>query len=172
VRRVPGFHVAAPPVTLAFPAAAVTHSQQHEVDLSRRGAQIARLEALFEAVPLALAIFDAEQRLTGANARYRDLTGLTPDAAAQRSIYDSFPNALADLAEQIDTVLDGVPVVAVRVPFQHKNGRRLIEVTFAPLGEDAGIVFAGIDVTEREELREDLARSVAQLESIFDVIPE
>jgi PAS domain S-box-containing protein len=152
----------------------VSHSHA-DLDLTRQGAQIARLEALFEAVPLALAIFDAELRLASANARYRELTGLDAAQALQRSIYDAFPNALADLTDQIDTALDGLPALAVRVPFQHRGARRLIEATFTPLAEELGgrgVVFAGIDVTEREELREDLARSIAQLESIFDVIPD
>jgi signal transduction histidine kinase len=146
-------------------------------------AEVSRIELLFEAVPLALAIFDAELKLTSANARYRELTALDVSQGAQRAIYDAFPNALADLTEQIDTALDGVPVVGARVPFQTRAGRRLIEVTFTPFGEplrgDAqsrpggrGVLFAGIDVTEREDLREDLARSVGQLESIFDVIPD
>jgi PAS domain S-box-containing protein len=161
-------------VLLARLSCSVTHSHA-DLDITRQGAQIARLEALFDAVPLALAIFDAELRLTSANARYRDLIGLDAAQASQRSIYDAFPNALADLTDRIDAALDGTLVVAARIPFQHRGGRRLIEVTFAPLAEDLGgrgLVFAGIDVTEREELREDLGRSVAQLESIFDVIPD
>ena len=164
------------PARASPPTPATQVTQPHaDLDLGRQVAQIARLEALFEAVPLALAIFDAEQRLTSANARYRDLTGLEVAQASQRPIYDAFPNALADLTDQIDSAYDGVPVVASRVPFHHRNGRRLIEATFAPLRdgvEARGVVFAGIDVTEREELREDLARSVAYLESIFDVIPD
>ncbi|HKO15558.1 MAG TPA: PAS domain-containing protein, partial [Gemmatimonadaceae bacterium] len=164
-----------------------------DLDFTHQGAQIARLELLFEAVPLALAIFDAELRLASANARYREITGLDAAQSAQRPIYDAFPNALADLTDQIDTALEGVPVVAARVPFHTRAGRRLIEVTFtsfgtrdgngkgaggvggngtARLAHGGGLLFAGIDVTEREELREDLARSVAQLESIFDVIPD
>ena len=142
--------------------------------------EIARLELLFEAVPLAFATFDADLKLVHANTRYRELTGLDVAGAAHRAIYDAFPNALADLTDQIDSALDGVPVVAARIPFQTRAGRRLIEVTFTPLAEGQrrggaktrGLLFAGIDVTEREELREDLARSVAQLESIFDVIPD
>ena len=163
----------------------MSHSHA-DLNVSRQGVppEIARLELLFEAVPLAFAIFDSELKHVSANARYRELTGLDASSAAQRPIYDAFPNALADLTEQIDTALDGVPVIATRVPFQTRAGRRLIEVTFTPLGEDRirrsgggrqstrGLLFAGIDVTEREDLREDLARSVAQLESIFDVIPD
>src|SRR5258708_28975717 len=134
-----------------------------------------RLDALLEAVPLAVALFDGQLALVATNARYRDLTGLDVAQAVGRSIYDAFPNALADLTEQIDIAAGGVPVVSVRVPFQHRGGRRLVEATFAPLADASGgrgVLFAGSDVTEREELREDLARSVAQLESIFDVLPD
>jgi len=134
-----------------------------------------RLDALLEAVPLAVALFDGSLSLVATNARYRDLTGLDVAQASGRPIYDAFPNALADLTEQIDIAAGGAPVVSVRVPFQHRGGRRLVEATFAPLADGSGgrgILFAGSDVTEREGLREDLARSVAQLESIFDVLPD
>lgn len=141
------------------------------------GAQIARLHALFEAISLAIAIFDHEQRLVSANAKFRELTGMDDRQALGRSIYDAFPNALADLTEQIDAALEGRPVVAYSVAFQHRGGTRVVEATFAPLSEPGsagsrGIVFAGNDITEREELRESLARSVSQLETIFDVIPD
>jgi PAS domain S-box-containing protein len=134
-----------------------------------------RLDALLEAVPLAVALFDGALTLIATNARYRDLTGLDVAQAMGRPIYDAFPNALADLTEQVDIAAGGAPVVSVRVPFQHRGGRRLVEATFAPLADGhggRGVLFAGSDVTEREELREDLARSVAQLESIFDVLPD
>ncbi len=138
-------------------------------------AELARLDALLEAVPLAVALFDGNLSLVATNARYRDLTGLDIAQAVGRSIYDAFPNALADLTEQVDIAAGGVPVVSVRVPFQHRGGRRLVEATFVPLLDargGRGVLFAGSDVTEREDLREDLARSVAQLESIFDVLPD
>ena len=150
-----------------------------DTDVAARGegAQIARLHALFEAISLAIAIFDHEQRLVSANAKFRELTGMDDRQAIGRSIYDAFPNALADLTEQIDAALEGRPVVAYQVAFQHRGGTRVVEATFAPLAEAGtvgarGIVFAGNDITEREELRESLARSVSQLETIFDVIPD
>jgi PAS domain S-box-containing protein len=134
-----------------------------------------RLDALLEAVPLAVAVFDGGLLLVATNARYRDLTGLDVAQATGRSIYDAFPNALADLTEQVDIAAGGVTVVSVRIPFQHRGNRRLVEATFVPLNDASGrrgVLFAGSDVTEREDLREDLARSVAQLESIFDVLPD
>jgi PAS domain S-box-containing protein len=138
-------------------------------------ADLTSLDAILEAVPLAVAMFDAKLTLAATNSRYRDLTGLDAAHATGRSIYDAFPNALADLTEQVDIAAGGVPVVSVRVPFQHRGGRRLVEATFVPLSDhrgNRGVLFAGSDVTEREELREDLARNVAQLESIFDVLPD
>jgi PAS domain S-box-containing protein len=138
-----------------------------------QGAQIARLHALFEAISLAIAIFDSDQRLVSANAKFRELTGMDDRQALGRSIYDAFPNALADLTEQIDGALEGRPVSAYPVAFQHRGGTRVVEATFAPIAEPGGgVVFAGNDITEREELRESLARSVSQLETIFDVIPD
>ena len=138
-----------------------------------QGAQIARLHALFEAISLGIAIFDHEQRLVSANAKFRELTGMDHKQAFGRSIYDAFPNALADLTEQIDAAVEGRTVVAYQVAFQHRGGTRVVETTFAPIAEPGGgVVFAGNDITEREELRESLARSVSQLETIFDVIPD
>jgi PAS domain S-box-containing protein len=146
------------------------------LDFARIGITGVRLEALFEAVPLAIAIFDGDLRLASANARYRELTGVPASQPSKVSIYDAFPNALADLTDQIDSAMRGAPrPSAVRIPFQQRGGRRLVETTFVMLTEGSGsrgILFAGNDVSEREELRETLSRSVAQLESIFDVIPD
>jgi signal transduction histidine kinase len=142
-----------------------------ELDSSRLAAAGARFDTIFEALPLAIAIFDGDLRMVTSNSRYRDLTGIEEDAV---SIYDAFPNALADLTDQIDGAVRGMSNTSARIPFQHQLGRRLVETTFSPLGEDPGhgVMFAGNDVTEREGLREDLAGSVSQLESIFDVIPD
>ena len=147
------------------------------IDPARRAhhADQPRIDALLEAMPLAVALFDGTLSLVATNARYRELTGQDAAQAMGRPIYDAFPNALADLTEQIDIAAAGAPVVSVRVPFQQRGGRRLVEASFAPLADGRGgrgVLFAGSDVTEREELREDLARSVAQLESIFDVLPD
>jgi signal transduction histidine kinase len=145
------------------------------LDFARIGITGVRLEALFEAVPLAIAIFDGDLRLVRANDRYRELTDVPASSTAKVSIYDAFPNALADLTDQIDFALRGTAANTARVPFQNRAGRRLIETTFAPLTEESGgrgILFAGSDVSEREDLRETLSRNVAQLESIFDVIPD
>jgi signal transduction histidine kinase len=160
--------------TALLPEVRLMTPHRLELDSGRLAAAGARLDTLFEAIPLAIAIFDVDLRMVTANARYRDLTGVEWDSTTVISIYDAFPNALADLTDQIDGAVRGMTITSARVPFQHRVGRRLIESTFAPLGDEGGrgLVFAGNDVTEREGLREDLAGSVSQLETIFDVIPD
>ncbi|HEY5218659.1 MAG TPA: PAS domain-containing protein, partial [Gemmatimonadaceae bacterium] len=136
---------------------------------------IARFEALFEAIAHAIAVFDSDLELVSANPRFTELTGLAAEDHKGRSVYDAFPNAQADLTDQIDSAVHGTPVIAYPVTFQHRRGPRVVEVTFVPMATESGgrgLIFAGNDITEREELRQDLARSIAQLETIFDVIPD
>ena len=145
------------------------------MDVSRLTAQLARFEALFEAVPLAIAVFDEALTLVRANSRWFELTLLDPAQSAGCAIYDAFPNALADFTEQIDVAMRGGIAAPQRITFQQRSGHRVVETTFAAMSEEygsRGVLFIASDVTEREQLREDLARSVAQLESIFDVIPD
>lgn len=146
------------------------------VELGHLTGQLARFEALFEVVPLAIAMFDEGLRLARANTRYYDLVNLEPGQASARSIYDAFPNALADLTEAIDLAITGAAPKPQRIALtQRQAGQRIVEATFASIPEEYGIrgvLFVASDVSEREQLREELARSVAQLESIFAVIPD
>ena len=145
-------------------------------DLDRVSGNTARLEAVLGMVPLAIALFDGTLRLIRANERFAELTGVAAVDATGRSIYDAFPNALADLTEQIDDVaMQGGEPVAVRMRFRHPIGTRTVEATLSRIDTDpgiGGILFVGADVTEREELREDLARRLDQLSTVFDVFPE
>jgi len=76
-----------PPITALDLAPGAAYADRH------------RLDALLEAVPLAVALFDGALLLVATNARYRELTGLDVAQATGRPIYDAFPNALADLTE-------------------------------------------------------------------------
>jgi len=144
-------------------------------ELDRLTGLLARFEALFETVPLALAVFDEALMLVRANTRFNELTGARAGPGYGRSVYDAFPNALADCTDLIDAALRDHKAVVARLPFVQGSWRRLVDGTFMPIGEafgTGGLIFIASDVTEREELREDLARSVAQIESFFDVIPD
>jgi len=154
----------------------LTH-QDAPSEVDRLTEQLARLESLFEAVPLAIAVFNDALTLVRANTRYCELTQMPPGQSSARSIYDAFPNALADLSEQIDVAIRGGLASPIRIVFRHPRGPRVVEATFTPLGGGGaqrgdGVLFVASDITELESLRADLARNVGQLEAIFDVIPE
>src|SRR4029078_6157783 len=91
----------------------------HPDILPNAAQEYAPLDALLEAVPLAVAVFDGRLVLAATNARYRDLTGVDVSQAVGRSVYDAFPNALADLTEQVDIAARGAVVVDVRCLLQH-----------------------------------------------------
>jgi len=135
-------------------------------------ATVARLEHIFDALPLAVAEFDAELLLMRANLRYRTLIGALVPAGWRPTAYDAFPNALADLSDEIDAATVRQESRTRRVAFRNTaSALQMVELTFVPLAS-GGLLIVGTEVTEIEGLRQALARSVAQLEAIFDVLPE
>lgn len=131
------------------------------------------VQSLLDALPLALAVFDGGMRLVKANRRYAELTDLTPEQQIGRALHDAWPNAMADLEPQVATARrTGEPSTRL-IEFRAGRGTRTAEVTIARVPSAAdGWVFIALDVTEREELRRTLARSVEELETIFETIPE
>jgi signal transduction histidine kinase len=133
---------------------------------------VARLEHIFDALPLAVAEFDPDLLLMRANLRYRSLIGALVPAGWRPSAYDAFPNALADLSDEIDAATVRQESRTRRVAFRNTaSALQMVELTFVPLSS-GGLLIVGTEVTEIEGLRQALARSVAQLEAIFDVLPE
>jgi signal transduction histidine kinase len=133
----------------------------------RAAAPAASFAALVEALPLAVAVFDASLELVASNERYRDLTGLGAGHALKRPIRSAFPNALGDLSGQMDAAASGSAPPSARVAFRRGTGERLVDVTFTPFGAGpgGGVVFAGVDVTDRDESREARLAAVRQLAS-------
>jgi signal transduction histidine kinase len=133
----------------------------------RVSAPPAPFAALVEALPFAVAVFDADLELAASNERYRELAGLGAGQQLGRPIHAAFPNALADLTAQIEAVTRGSGPTSVRVAFRRGAGERLVDATFTLYGDgpDAGVVFAGVDVTERDESREARLEAVRQLAS-------
>ena len=133
---------------------------------------VARLEHIFDALPLAVAEFDADLLLMRTNLRYRSLIGALVPAGWRPTAYDAFPNALADLSDEIDAATIRMESRTRRVAFRNTaSALQMVELTFVPLSS-GGLLIVGTEVTEIEGLRQALSRSVAQLEAIFDVLPE
>ena len=127
----------------------------------------ASLVALVEALQFAVAVFDAELELVASNARDRELTGLAAGETLGRQIRTAVPTALGDLGPQIEAAARGSGCGTVMVAFRRGTGERLVDVTFTPTGPGAepGVVFAGVEVTERDDLREARLAAVRQLAS-------
>lgn len=122
------------------------------------------IQALFDAMPLALAQFDSAQRLVRANGRYAELTNLPAKEISGRPLVDAWPNALTGLAEQVAAATAAGRAESRLIEFRTLSGPRMAEVTIAPVSTgDAGWLLVGIDVTEREELRR-----VEQLERLVE----
>ena len=138
--------------------------------------RLGRLEALLDAIPAPLAVLDAASlRLVLTNRRFVELTGVEASAASMPVFQQAFPSADADVAEAVKEATEGHIHRALRVTVRSGSRLRVLEAVFRALDEERPIrelVFAGVDVTEREQLREDLAHLVGQLTSIFGVIPD
>lgn len=136
-------------------------------DTARAIPPAASFAALVEALPIAVAVFDANLQLVASNERYRELMGLGAGQALRRPLREAFPTALGDLSAQIDGAAQGSAPATARVAFRRGAGERIIDVTFTPLGAGpgTGVVFAGAEVTEGDEAREARLAAVRQLAS-------
>ena len=139
-------------------------------------ARVGRLEALLDAIPAPLAVLDAATaRLVLTNRRFVELTGVDAAASVTATFRQAFPAADIDLREAIAEAIEGRILRALRVTVRNGPRMRVLEAVFRALGDArpaCEVVFAAVDVTEREQLREDLAHLVGQLTSIFGVIPD
>jgi len=145
------------------------------VGLEGFAARAAVDQALFDAIPVALAMFDGTPRLRMCNARYRAVAGFHGPIGTPADLQEAFPNARVDLSPTVEQVRALGIARTIRIPCASVEGPRVVEATFAPIhgtGSSRGVAIVATDVTEREELRGHLASSVAQLSAIFDVIPE
>ncbi len=138
--------------------------------------RLGRLEALLDAIPAPLAVLDAASlTLVLTSRRFAELTGVRASAMATPAFRQAFPSADAELRDAVGEAIEGKIHRAIRLTVRSGTRIRVLEAVFRALGEQRPareLVFAAVDVTEREQLREDLAHLVGQLTSIFGVIPD
>ena len=133
--------------------------------------RLARSEALLDGIPAPLAVLDASTlHIIFTNRRFVELTTTSP-----RTVHDAFPGAEAEIRAAALEAIEGKINRALRLTLRSGQRTRVFEVVLRALGDERPareLVFAGVDVTEREQLREDLAHLVGELTSIFGVIPD
>ena len=139
-------------------------------------ARLARLEALLDAIPAPLAVLEvASSSLVLTNRRFVELTGVDACASKTRAFRQAFPSMETDMRDAVAEASQGQIQRALRLTVRNGPRIRVLEAVFRALGDERPareVVFAAVDVTEREQLREDLAHLVGQLTSIFGVIPD
>ena len=133
--------------------------------------RLARCEALLDGIPAPLAVLEASTlRIIFTNRRFVELTTASPG-----TVYEAFPGAEDEIRSAAVEAIDGKINRALRLTLRSSQRTRVFEVVLRALGDERPareLVFAGVDVTEREQLREDLAHLVGELTSIFGVIPD
>ena len=143
-------------------------STEHTLRADRRQFD-AVLQTVVERLPCALGVFDAEMRLIIANAHYRQLTGLPPEAFADRQ-----PHYDEIAARQSGQVRDlpGTPSALDSGPRLHERGDgTTLEWHAGPL-PGGGFFQCALDLTERVRFEAELKRNEELLRGAVESIDE
>ena len=133
--------------------------------------QLNVLAALFDRVPVGVAFFDRELRLRRCNSAWARFAGRRAPAAAGHAVpgvrlSDWIPEAEVDITHISRQVLSGETVRLDALPVEEGGEVAYWDVVHAPLvdGERvAGAVAVATDVTGRESVLREMARSVEAL---------
>jgi PAS domain S-box-containing protein len=120
--------------------------------------QRALLETILETVPVAIAYFDKDMRIVNANAAWVEMTGLDPQAAVGRILYDLIPQAEARRSFY-ERTLSGESSNFRDLPYRHPDGTtRYVDAVYRPVcdaaGKTIGMLAAAVDVTDRKKIDE------------------
>lgn len=130
---------------------------------------------VFDAIPVALALFAPDESLVVANRHARVLLGLPEDTAkrthrnlAQHSLRTVLA-PLFDTAEPlVRTARAGLNAPPSLARFSGPQGERIVELSVNAL-EDGSLIVSATDITARESLLEALERRARELAAIFEV---
>ncbi len=129
-------------------------------------------EALLDALPVALALFDADDALLFANRAACELLGVSPSlvvpgqhAATLHSMFAPMLTAIEPLVRAARAGMLAPPSVA---RFHSSRGHQVVEVSVRAMANGSLLVSA-TDITARESLLEALERRARELTAIFEV---
>ncbi|MCW2928111.1 MAG: domain S-box [Thermoleophilia bacterium] len=139
------------------------------------------LELVLEGLPAGVVMCDANGDITAANSQWRDFFGMPIDAFNDVASWDVFagyrPDGSPYGADEypLARAIAGEPVTGEQIVFRRAGGQdRTIEVSAAPIFDDAGDVAKGVavfaDVTDRIDLQAELAarRASARAQAQFE----
>jgi sigma-B regulation protein RsbU (phosphoserine phosphatase) len=129
------------------------------------------LRTLIDTLPESIFVKDRDGRFILDNRSHMASLGLTsPDQIHGKTVYDFFPQALADAytADDRDVLTSGQPQINREEEFRDRHGRlRWLATTKMPFrdgaGDWGGLVCASRDITERKQRQQQLADYAEQL---------
>ncbi len=150
----------------------ITERQEAEVALREIQQQ---LQAILDNSPAVIYVVDIQDRFLLINHQFEKLFNITQDLIAGKSIYDIFPDEIADrfAVNNRQVIVDGIPIEAEEVA-PHQDGLHTYLSVKFPLKDADGIPYAvgGIstDITYRKLVEESLLRFRKAIESTSDAI--
>jgi PAS domain S-box-containing protein len=163
------------PLTFPGAVADITDRKRAERELQKHKRQ---LETLFEVLPVAVVVADADGRLVDANETAKEIWGGDIFDAAAVADYEQYNGWWADTGEPvapeewtIARVLDGEEVTEPDVfEIETVDGeRRTVMIHGMPVTDDRGEIRRGVttqtDITERREYQRRLEETVEKLET-------
>jgi PAS domain S-box-containing protein len=136
------------------------------------------LRTLIDAIPYPVFYKDAEMRYLGCNTAFEAYLGLSKDEIVGKTAHDVAPRELAEVYRKADLALlntGGNQQYEACVRYADGN---LHDIMFTKalfcdsFGKVAGIVGIMLDVSERRRAEEELRRTLAHLENVFENSPD
>ena len=136
------------------------------------------LQTLIETIPSPIFYKDTKGIYQGCNKAFEDLLGLKKEETVGKSVYDVYPEDLAEKYHEMDSVLFRQPGKQV---YEHQmmyaDGTRhdviFNKATYLNAeGTPAGLVGVMVDITEHKRAEEALRESEQRLSDIIDFLPD
>ncbi len=134
-------------------------------------------EALFQAAPVTVGVFDAEGKLVDLNPAGERTFGWSREEARGLLVPSIPPEAPEESLELMARVLQGEALVGVELKQQRRDGSLLdARVSLAPLhdrqGGVRGFMVLAEDITESKRTEASIIRAKQELERTFDAVPD
>jgi PAS domain S-box-containing protein len=143
------------------------------------GQRFAQLQAIYDSVPVGLALLDRNLRYVSLNRRLAQMNGAPVAAHLGRPITELVPDLYPLFEDNLRRALAGesIPNFEVQRPdFEAGSGYRTLMLSYQPVrdeaGEVMGVSIAVNDISERKRFEQALRESEEQYRSIVELNPQ
>jgi PAS domain S-box-containing protein len=154
----------------------ITERKQAEIEIREKSAQLQRLsselETITDSIPGLVFYKDTENRYIRVNKYVADAQKMTKEQLEGKSLYDIYPReqAQAYLDDDLEVINSRKPKLNFDEPWKTEAGTRWLSTSKIPYvdekGDVIGVIGVSMDVTERKEAEEAIARHTRVMEAI------